>query len=126
MAGARFRVGFLAAADVVCISAVWALTVWGYRLFGGQYDPALYFRFWPVVAAFVTVNVIFGLYHGNILYPSAPLSPVEELRRLVDSAVLALPLRTVVRQAMRKLDIGQIAVVTAGCFDREGLTLFAP
>lgn len=87
----RARVVALMAADMVCMVAVWAFVVWAYRAAGfGHYKfgAEFYLRLWPSAAAFVALNVLFRLYHGNILYPAAPVSPVEELRRLVCSAVL--------------------------------------
>ena len=68
------------AADVFCMAAVWVFVVWGYRAVGlGHYKFAI---------AFVALNALFRLYHGNLLYPAAPVSPVEELRRLVGSSAI--------------------------------------
>ena len=85
----RVRIGFLLLADVSCLYGIWSLMVLGYWAAGfGSYDPAFYLRMWPVGIAWIALNAIFGLYHGSVLYPSAPLSPVEELRRIVYSAAL--------------------------------------
>lgn len=54
----------------------------------GGYDLVEYTRFLPVAAVFVFVNAALDLYHGNWMYPSAPLSPVEEFRRLCISSLL--------------------------------------
>ena len=86
----RIRIVALGLADAVCLSVCWILSVCGYWLIGvGSYDPSFYLSFWPVLPAYVVINAILGLYHGNWAYPSAPHSPVEEFRRLFDaSAVL--------------------------------------
>lgn len=91
LAGMRVRVVALMAADALCMSAVWALVVWGYRAAGfGHYKfgAEFYLQLWPAVVAFVAFNALFRLYHGNLFYPAAPVSPVEELRRLAGSALI--------------------------------------
>ena len=86
----RIRVIALVLADMAGVAAVWALVVWGYHVAGlGQYQPLAYLRFWPVMLFFAGVNAALDLYHGNWMYPAAPLSPVEEMRRLVVSALVA-------------------------------------
>ena len=85
---AYVRVLALGAADVVCISAAWAGAVLAYWAFGASYDPSWYLGFWPIVPAFVVLNAVFGLYHGSCLYPGAPLSPVEEMRKLFLSSMV--------------------------------------
>ena len=90
MAMGRIRVLALWLADLACIYGCWALTVWGYRAAGFgfyEYGFDIYLNLWPVGLAFTALNAVFRLYHGNALYPAAPVSPVEELRRLVASAV---------------------------------------
>ena len=85
------RVALLMAADIVCLVAVWSLSIWGYRAFGfGHYKfgADFYLQLWPVAVAFIAFNALFRLYHGNCCYPAAPVSPVEELRRLVGSAFI--------------------------------------
>ena len=85
------RVLLLMAADLVCLVAVWAVAVWGYRALGfGHYKfgAAFYFTLWPSGVAFIALNALFRLYHGSVFYPAAPVNPVEEFRRLVGSAVL--------------------------------------
>ncbi len=96
----RIRVIALAAADCICISAVWALMVVGYWalgkmlgawfpiLTGGNYNPVDYLRFWPIVPGFVFCNALASLYHGNWVYPAAQMQPVEEFRRLVGMSLL--------------------------------------
>ena len=96
----RIRVWTLAAADAVCLCLSWAVAVCGYWALGkalaaagipasvGRYVPVDYLSFWPVVVAFVVVNIAFGAYHGNWLYPSVPHSPVEEFRRLFLSSAI--------------------------------------
>ncbi len=85
------RVLSLMAADLVCLVAVWAFVVWGYRALGfGHYKfgAAFYFTLWPAGVAFIALNALFRLYHGSVFYPAAPVNPVEEFRRLVGSSVL--------------------------------------
>lgn len=85
----RIRVILLFAADAFCMASIWAAVVLGYRLVGfGRYDPAVYLDFWPAILLFLSFNAIFDNYNGSWMYPSAPLSPVEELRRLSGSAML--------------------------------------
>lgn len=90
----RIRVLALALADAVCIFLVWAVVVSGYWVLGrglgamgirtpiGGYVPADYLVFWPVAPLFALINALLDNYHGNWMYPSAALSPVEEFRRL--------------------------------------------
>ncbi len=90
MAQGRVRVFLIWLADLACVYACWAMAVWGYWAFGfGHYEHGFetYLDFWPVGLAFTILNLAFRLYHGNALYPSAPVSPVEELRRLFASAI---------------------------------------
>ena len=85
------RVLLLMLADLACMVAVWAFVVWGYRALGPghyKYGAEFYFTLWPAGVAFIVLNALFRLYHGSVIYPSAPVNPVEELRRLVGSAIL--------------------------------------
>ena len=78
-------------ADLLCMVAVWTVVVWGYRALGlghYKYGAEFYFTLWPAGVAFIVLNVLFRLYHGSVFYPSAPVNPVEELRRLAGSAIL--------------------------------------
>ena len=91
VAQSRIRVLLMMVADVVCMGAAWAFVVWGYRAVGlGHYKfgAEFYLQLWPAALAFVALNALFRLYHGNIFYPAAPVSPVEELHRLVGSAMI--------------------------------------
>ena len=97
----RIRVIALALADAVCLTVSWAAVVGGYWALGwlllhmgvrtgiGGYAPADYLSFWPILPAFIALNAFLNLYQGNWMYPSAPLSPVEEMRRLFGSAFIA-------------------------------------
>ena len=148
----HFRVAILALADLVLLYGVWAGVVLIYHAIGlGHYDPAFYLHMWPVGLVFIGINGLFRLYHGGVMYPAAPVSPVEELRRLVGAstlthmgviaflafarqttedysrvviaasgffvALLAQPLRDVVRFALSACDIGRIPVAFAGSGD---------
>ncbi len=96
----RIRVIALWIADIACVYAMWAIAVYGYWLLGkgltaagistpiGGYSPVDYLEFWPVAILFLVFNMLFDLYHGNWMYPAAPLPPVEEMRRLFGSAML--------------------------------------
>ena len=96
----RVRVIALWIADIACICTMWVVAVCGYWLLGrgltaagietsiGGYSPIDYLEFWPVAVLFLVFNMLFDLYHGNWMYPAAPLSPVEEMRRLFGSAML--------------------------------------
>ena len=84
----RIRVVALGMADAACIASVWMLSVLSYWWLGGDYDPEPYLSFWPVVPAFLLLNAVLGLYNGSWMYPAAPLSPVEEMRRLFLSSLI--------------------------------------
>lgn len=97
----RIRVVALALADGLCVVSAWVVIAIGYKVLGallrangwpgcpwGGYDLVEYTRFLLVAVVFVCVNAAFDLYHGNWMYPSAPLSPVEEFRRLCLSSLL--------------------------------------
>ena len=86
----RIRVILLWLADLACVYGVWAMVVWGYRALGlGYYEYGfrIYVNLWPTGLLFTGLNAVFKLYQGSALYPAAPVSPVEELRRLVASAL---------------------------------------
>lgn len=85
----HFRVAILALADLILLYGVWASVILAYHAIGlGHYDPAFYLHLWPIGIVFVCVNSFFRLYHGGGMYPAAPVSPVEELRRLVGASLL--------------------------------------
>ena len=91
MASVRMRVLFLILADLLTVCLMLSLAVWGYRVLGpGHYKFGyeFYLRLWPLPLAFVAVNAFFRLYQGNAFYPAAPVDPIEELRRLVGSALI--------------------------------------
>ena len=72
------RVLLLTVTDAACMAAVWAFTVWAYRAVGlGHYKfgAEFYLHLWPASLAFLALNAMFRLYHGNLLYPAAPVSP---------------------------------------------------
>jgi len=89
MSAARIRVMILALCDVFCLSAVFFLTTYLYRKFGGgQYTLEMYLNLSPVVLIFLLINGVSRLYHGNFFYPGAILPPQEELRRLIFSVTM--------------------------------------
>ena len=114
-----FRALALLVADAATIAVVWMAVVLGYHcLWGAHYrfGAEFYWRMWPVVPAFVGFNTLFRLYHGNVFYPSAPHSPVEEMRRLIGSALIthlgAIAVIVLMRQTM--LDFSRLVVVLSG------------
>ena len=90
MSHGRIRVLLLWLTDLASVYLCWIVSVWGYWAVGlGHYEHGFefYLNLWPVGLTFTALNAVFRLYHGNALYPAAPVSPVEELRRLVASAM---------------------------------------
>ena len=86
----RARNIVLAATDAAGLFAVWAFTVWAYRALGpGHYKfgAEFYLRLWPLIVVYLALNALFRLHHGSFFNPAAPVSPVEELRRLVGSSL---------------------------------------
>lgn len=148
MTSARFRVLALMAADLVTMAIVWAIGVNGYQWLGaGGYSSSDYWRIWPAGLVFVLINSFLRLYHGSVFYPSMPLSPIEEFRRLIGSsvavhlliiavlglsrdveilsrvilgvsavgvAILAQPMRDLMRVLLAKTKLGQIRVLFVG------------
>lgn len=108
----------LALSDAACTAAVWALVVCGYQAlgFGHHYVPSDYLRFWPVIPLYLALNNILKLYHGRFLYPAAPLSPVEEMRRLIGSsfAVHAGVLVWVVLDRQTTQGVSRFIIVMSG------------
>lgn len=96
----RIRVIALWLADMTCVGSMWAFSVCGYWSLGrllqslgmhtsiGGYALVDYLAFWPVALLFVLVNALLDTYHGSWMYPSAPMPPVEEFRRLFISSIL--------------------------------------
>ncbi len=86
----RARILALMFADVMCLALVWTFCVFGYLAIGiGDYEPERYLRLWPIAILFVGINLFARTYQGDWLYPSIPLSPVEEFRRLFLSAAVS-------------------------------------
>lgn len=91
MSNGRLRVALLWLTDLVCVYSGMVFVAWVYRLCGfGVYESVMriYLNLWPVGLIFTMINFAFRLYQGNALYPAAPVSEVEELRRIFWSAVL--------------------------------------
>ena len=89
--GGRLRVLALMAVDAAGLVCVWSFSVWAYRAFGPghyKYGAEFYLRLWPVVLVYIALNAMFRLYHGSVMHPAAPVTPPEELRRLVGSSAL--------------------------------------
>ena len=91
MSAGRVRTVVLALADVLALACVWSFTVWAYRALGPghyKYGAEFYLRLWPIAPVFLALNAMFRLYHGSAFHPAAPVTPPEELRRLVGSSLL--------------------------------------
>ena len=115
----RLRVLALMGADALCLLAVWSITVLGYDAFVGisGYTPAHYLNLWPFVPCCLALNATLRLYHGNALYPSLPLDPVEELRRLCLSSIAAhLLLMSVLGFSRQNTEYSRIVILCAGSF----------
>lgn len=117
----RARVLVLMAVDVLCMSTVWAFDVWFYWAIGVgryRYGWEYYLQLWPALLIFVALNAGFRLYQGNLLYPAAPVSPVEEMRRLFASAVLThigiIAYIALTRQTMK--ETSRVVTVCSGVF----------
>lgn len=113
----RLRVVGLWLADALCITSVWVVVVLAYWLVGGNYAPALYLRFWPIILVFMVANGLMGLYNGSWAYPAAPIPPVEEMRRLSLSAILThlLAIAAVVIVAQTMEGYSRAVVIITGC-----------
>lgn len=91
MLNGRIRVLLLWLTDVLCVYSLLFFVAWAYQSFGfGSYEHGIwhYWKLWPLGPLFTAVNFALRLYQGNALYPAAPVSEVEELRRIFWSAVL--------------------------------------
>lgn len=89
MTKARIRVLILMIADMLCMASVLAFVLWFYKAIGiGEYHLSSYYAAWPMLPTYAIINIFFRLYHGNPFYPSMPLSPIEEFRRLVGSSLI--------------------------------------
>ena len=112
----RARVLALMIADAFCVIAVWAVCVLGYRAVGiGDYEPSRYLRLWPILPLFVGVNLFARTYQGNWIYPSMPLSPVEEFRRLSLSAMAShLVLAAALAFMRTNEDFSRFLILAAG------------
>lgn len=99
------------------MALVWFSVVKFYHAIGlGRYNPVNYLDAWPVLALFSFLNVLFRLYHGNWLYPSVPLSPVEEFRRLTGSVLISHALVMTALGFAHEDDRISRFVLAASCF----------
>ncbi|HIK45285.1 MAG TPA: undecaprenyl-phosphate galactose phosphotransferase WbaP [Leptolyngbyaceae cyanobacterium M65_K2018_010] len=69
-------IGILAATDLLALLLAGLVSVYGRLALNGQYEPALYWRLWPILGIFLLAYTVSGL------YPAVGLSPVDELRRV--------------------------------------------
>ena len=114
----RARVALLVLSDMCCVIFVWTAVVAAYWCLGfGDYDPADYVGFWPVALLFAFFNMLVRLYHGNVVYPSLPLSPVEEFRRLVSSSVVVhLIVMAFLGFSRQQEEVSRFVLVACGLF----------
>ena len=122
----RLRVLCLWLADVSCIVSVWAAVVLCYKAAGfGQYDAWAYLRAWPTVVVFTAINVAVCLYHGRPTYPSLPMTPVEEFRRLALSALAThLLVMAFLGFSHRAADISRFVLAASGCLTALSAQVF--
>ncbi|MFA9478278.1 undecaprenyl-phosphate galactose phosphotransferase WbaP [Phycisphaerales bacterium AB-hyl4] len=69
-------IGVLVLSDLLLVTLAWSTAVLGRWWLGGAYELSFYASFWPVLGVFVLAYAV------GRLYPSIPLVPVEELRRV--------------------------------------------
>lgn len=107
--------------DAVCMFAVWAFDVWCYQAIGVgryRYGPEYFLQLWPALPAFMALNALFRLYQGSVACPGAPVTPVEEMRRLIASAALThigiIAYIALTRQTMK--EISRVVTVFSGVF----------
>lgn len=126
----RLRVMALWLADATCILLVWFVAVNAYKLMGfGDYQVPDYVRIWPIVFVFTGINWIARLYQGRGFYPSLPLSPVDEFKRLVLSALVShVFVMAFLGFSHRTLEVSRVVllscgILTAGCSQifRDGM-----
>ncbi len=68
--------------DLLCVCMAGITSVLTRLALGGQFDPAIYWRLWPLCSLFILT------YAMAKLYPGVAMSPVEELRRLTITTTL--------------------------------------
>lgn len=122
----RFRVLCLWLADVICIVSVWTAVVLCYKAAGfGQYDAWAYLKAWPTVVVFTVINATVRLYHGRPTYPSLPMTPVEEFRRLVLGALAThLLVMAFLGFSHRETDISRVVLAASGCLTALSAQVF--
>lgn len=116
MTAARFRVFCLWLADMAAIVLVWTVAVVGYKALGlGRYELREYLAAWPVPILFGLINLFARLYHGRVTYPGLPVSPVEELRRIMlSSAGTHLLVMAVLGFSHREDDVSRMVLAVCG------------
>ena len=86
-ASGRLRSFSLLFSDIVSVSLALFLGFYSYRLCGARYEMTIVLKTWPIVLMIVLFNIAGRLYCGNLIYPGLVINPVEELRRLIISAL---------------------------------------
>ncbi len=115
----RLRVVALMGADALCLFAAWAIAVLGYDVIFGLegYSPFHYFHLWPLIPCYLALNAVLRLYQGNWSYPSIPLDPVEELRRLCASTIFShLLLMSFLGFSRQNTEYSRVVILCSGTF----------
>ena len=70
--------------DALILSVSWGLALFAWDCIAREAILATSYGWsrWGFLPIYLLLNSVARLYHGNPLYPGAPLSPVEEFRRL--------------------------------------------
>jgi Undecaprenyl-phosphate galactose phosphotransferase WbaP len=83
----RLRSFSLLFSDIVSVSLALFWGFYSYWLCGAKYEMTITLNAWPIVLMIVLFNIAGRLYCGNLIYPGLVINPVEELRRLMISAI---------------------------------------
>ena len=86
-ASGRLRSFSLLFSDIVSVSLAIFWGFYSYWLCGAKYEMTIALKTWPIVLMIVLFNIAGRLYCGNLIYPGLVINPVEELRRLLISAI---------------------------------------
>lgn len=111
------RVLALMLVDAIALVSIWAVIVAIYsRFFGFEgYGASDYWNLWPLLPIYLGFNVVTRTYQGNFMYPAMPLSPVEEFRRLIASAIFShVLLMAFLGFARHNTDYSRLVIVVSG------------
>jgi len=94
----RLSAALIMLADVVALGLVIVISVLARHSIGGQYELPLYWRLWPVLALFVSVYALFGLYPGIVF------NAVTEIRRIAAATTVVFLVLSVAAFLLRVAD----------------------